>query len=445
MFVKLSIALSVRSVMNRAKLPLDDEYLLFLVDKHGSPLFAYAADQMSASYRELKDALGQDIDLFYSLKANPNISVCKHLEILGASFDVSSLSELQTVVFLNINPNRIIYTGSGKSRAELVSAVEYGVFCIVVESLEELTLLNHIGELHGKVVKVAIRLNSNSFRPHNDKHSNQFGVDASELRHIINNHKKLFYINVVGIHAHMGSRCLDPQAIINNVDLLLTMSNELFLEHSLPLEMVDVGGGFGVPYFREERAMDLEVLKSGLQQAVTKFRRNRPQTRIISESGRYIVSESGVYVCTALYTKTIGRENYIITDGGITSYYLPSDNINNNYANLSDRNFPVTVLCQKGIAHKPVNYTICGPTATPSDVLVRNLCLPRVVPGERIATGMSGAYGPTASLSNFLGKGYPAEIFVKDSKDYLIRKRDTPGDMLMKQHLYTEQDIQGAI
>jgi diaminopimelate decarboxylase len=402
-----------------------------LAEQFGTPMYLYDGDVITQVYGRLRELLDDSVDIFYSLKANPNVSVCALLRSLGAGAEVSSLTELVTAGRAGMAPQDTIFLGPGKSAEELAACVEAGIHAVVCESLEELAALDESAP--AGTTRVILRVNP-AFSTKGSRLSmggkpRQFGIDQELLMEAAPVLKGLRNVAVIGLHAYMGTRILDAANAVENTRGILAAAEELSAALDLPLGTVDVGGGFGVPYFDNESDLDLDATIVGINAVVADFRTRHPQTRLITELGRYLVGRAGTYVVRARYVKQSRGEWFVVADGG-TNHHMAAVGI----GSFVKRNFPIRSLSRPDAAPDR-EYTVTGPLCTPNDVVGKQVPLPEIRPGDLIGVDRSGAYGPTASPVQFLSHGYPAEVLVLDGTAHLVRRRDTVADLLDPQIL----------
>lgn len=402
-----------------------------LAQRFGTPTYVYDGATLRATYAGLRERLHPAVDLFYSLKANPNVSVAALLRSLGAGMEVSSLAELATARWAGARPEEIILLGPGKSAEELRTAVELGIRAVVCESLDEVAEVDALAS-SGRV-PVLLRVNpdfaTKGSRLAMGGKPRQFGTDQEILREAGQTLRALRHVDVLGIHVYMGTRILNAADIVHNTRGALAAATELSAAIGFPLRCVDVGGGLGVAYFDQESDLDLDATVDGVNAAVTEFRADHPECRIIMELGRYLTARSGTYLVRARYVKRSRGQWFVVTDGGM-NHHMAAIGL----GSFVKRNYPIRSLSHPD-APATEQYTITGPLCTPEDVLGRNVALPTVSPGDLLGVRRSGAYGSTASPGLFLSHGYPAEVLVLDGEAHLVRDRDTLADLLGKQHL----------
>ncbi|ARQ68470.1 type III PLP-dependent enzyme [Streptomyces marincola] len=399
----------------------------------GTPLYLYDADVLRSGYQRLRAALHPAVDIFLSLKANPNVSVCGYLGSLGAGAEISSMTELLTVRRAGIDPRNVIFLGPGKTRAELEACVQAGLYAIVCESLDEVRQVDEIAAAADRDVPVMLRVNPDfSARGTGltmGGKPRQFGVDVAQLRGARAALSGLRRVRVRGIHAYLGTRFLKAEDIVGNTEQVLATAAGLADDLRIPLDTVDFGGGFGVAYFDNEKDLDIESTVAGINAAVEPFVRAHPGVRLINELGRYLTAWCGTYVVRVLYVKESQGERFAIADGG-TNHHMAAVGV----GSFVKRNFPLRSLTRH--TDEPTGkYTVTGPLCTPNDVIGKKVLLPEVAAGDLLGVERSGAYGPSASPGHFLSHGFPAEVMVLNGEAHLIRDRDRSEDLLAKQHL----------
>ncbi len=405
-----------------------------LAEEYGTPLYVYDGDEITERFRGLRGALHPSLEVFYSLKANPNISICALLNTLGARAEVSSLTELVTARKAGVEPRDIIFLGPGKSRAELAACMDEAIYTIVCESVGELALINEVAAERGVVAPVALRVNP-SFAVKGSGLTmggkpRQFGTDEEQLFAETDLATRFPAVRLMGVQVYLGTRILSEDVVVENTTRILELAERLADKLGFPLEMVDIGGGLGVAYFDGERDLDVDVLAEKLNPVLDAFARRFPDTRMIMELGRFLVAVSGTYMVRVRYTKTSMGENFAVSDGG-TNHHMAAVGI----GSYVRRNFPIVALERED---EPTTeaWNVSGPLCTPNDLVGKKVPLPPLATGDLLGVQRSGAYGPTASPVHFLSHGYPAEVLVLEGRSHLIRERDDVTDMLARQRLY---------
>ncbi|WP_116245457.1 type III PLP-dependent enzyme [Nocardiopsis sp. FIRDI 009] len=405
-----------------------------LAEEFTTPLFVYEADVLERSHTQLRQALPDGVDIMYSLKANPNISVCALLGSLGAGAEVSSHTELVTALRAGVAPSDIIFLGPGKSDRELRECVDAGIAALVCESLEEVERLDALVTRRGSApFPVMLRVNP-SFTAKGQGLAmggkpRQFGIDEAVVRDAKRRLADLTGVRVTGVHAYMGTRFLDHTSVVGNTERILGLAESLAADLGIDLEAVDFGGGLGVAYFAGEDDPDMAGLGRGMHEVVADFRSRNPRCRLMMESGRFLTARAGTYVVRIREVKESMGELFAVADGG-TNHHMAAVGV----GSFVKRDFPVRHLDAPD-APATHRYSVTGPLCTPNDLIVKKAALPEVRPGDLLGIGRSGAYGPTASPGLFLSHGYPAEVLVHRGRAHLVRVPDTTEDLLGRQRL----------
>lgn len=405
-----------------------------LAETFGTPFYLYDGDALKDRMRALSEAFDPRLEIFFSLKSNPNVAICALLHAHGARAEVCSLTELLTARRAGVAPEDIIFLGPGKSREELAACLDEGVAAVVCESVQELAAIDELARDRGRRAPVALRVNpgfsvKGSGLTMGGK-PRQFGIDEAQLLDDTGLARRFPHVRLMGVQVYMGTRILSEQSVIENSARIFDLAERVSAALGFDLELVDIGGGLGVAYFDGERDLDLSVLASGLNPVVAGFADRHPHTRLVMELGRYLTAEAGTYVVRVRYVKTSLGERFAVTDGG-THHHMAAVGI----GSFVKRNFPMRLLSGAGEATGTQEWNVTGPLCTPNDTLAKKVRLPSVVPGDLLGVDRSGAYGPTASPVCFLSHGYPAEVLVADGQAHLVREPDRPADLLGKQRL----------
>ena len=406
-----------------------------LAREFGTPLYVYDSEVMARQFNGLRDRLHPAVEVFYSLKANPNISVCALLHSLGARTEISSLVELATVQAAGVPADQVLFLGPGKSEAEIEACLKADILALICESLEELALIDRTAERLGVTARVVLRVNpafsvKGSGLTMGGK-PRQFGIDEDVLLASTGLAAEHRSVRLTGVQCYLGTRFLSEETLIGNTARILDLAERVSARIGFPLELVDVGGGLGVAYFAGERDLDVEVLTDGINPVVEAFVERHPGTRLVMELGRYLVAQSGLYATAVRYVKESMGERFAIADGG-TNHHLTAVGI----GSPVKRNFPMRLLNRAGAAES-ARWNVTGPLCTPNDTIGKGVELPADIRGgDLLGVERSGAYGPTASPVFFLSHGYPAEVLVHRGEARLVRRRDAVEDLLTPQILH---------
>jgi diaminopimelate decarboxylase len=375
-----------------------------------TPFFAYDRGLLTARVNHVRTCLPAGIELGYAVKANPMPAVVQHLSGLVDAFDVASAGEMRTALDTTISPGRVSFAGPGKTDAELRQAVAAGV-TIEMESAGEAARVVRAGDRVGVRPRVAVRVNPDFAVKGSGMRmgggAQQFGVDAEQVPALLKDLAGAD-VQVLGLHIFAGSQCLNTdilcQAQRNAVELAVRLAEAA----PEPLRYLNIGGGFGIPYFDGDRPLDLRPIGDNLASLLTdRIAPNLPQARIAVELGRYLVGECGVYVTRVVDRKQSRGTVFLVVDGGLHHQLAASGN----FGQVIRRNYPLAVGNRMDEAAVET-VTVVGSLCTPLDLLGDKVALPPAEAGDLIVVFHAGAYGLTASPTGFLSHPVPAEVLV---------------------------------
>lgn len=382
-----------------------------LADRVGTtPFFAYDRRLITARVAYLRSVLPKDVKLSYAVKANPMPAVVQHMAGLVDAFDVASAFEMKTALDTVVPASNISFAGPGKTSIELVQAIAAGV-TIEMESESEASRIIEAGNRLGIRPRVALRVNPNyQVKGSGMKMGGgpqQFGVDAEEVPSLLGKLASAD-LDFLGFHVFAGSQNLHSdilcEALSRNVELLLELSGK----YGQSVRYLNLGGGFGIPYFEKDRALDLVPVGKRLAELVeTAIRPALPDAKIVIELGRYLVGEAGVYVTKVVDRKVSRGRVYLVVDGGLHHQLAASGN----FGQVIRRNYPI-VIGNKMKKLERETVSVVGCLCTPLDLLGDNVCLPPADVGDLVVIFQAGAYGLTASPTAFLGHPVPPEVLV---------------------------------
>ena len=409
----------------------------------GTPTYVYDGDWLVHNLRELRQALHPTLEVFFSLKSNPNRGVYDVLHSAGARAEVSSLAELRTVLEAGTEPGDVVFLGPGKSVQEIEACVEAGIYAVVCESFSELEQIEQAAGARGVRQRVLLRVNpalsiAGSRLTMGGK-PRQFGIDEAAVLEAGPKLAGLSHADVAGVHVYLGTRILDAEVVVKNTAYILDLAERIAAATGIRLDAVDIGGGLGVPYFEGESELDTAALAKELNPLLDRFASAHPGTRLIMESGRYLTATGGTYLMRVRHTKQSMGEYFAVADGG-THHHMAAVGI----GSFVKRNFPIELLSRRADPAEPNGpWNIAGPLCTPNDTIAKGVLLPPLRPGDLVGVRRSGAYGPSASPVYFLSHGYPAEVLVLGAKPYLVRRRDTVEDILGRQSTHPDLRLAG--
>jgi diaminopimelate decarboxylase len=381
-----------------------------LAERVGStPFFAYDRAQLSERVALLRATLPADIDVSYAVKANPMPAVVQHLSGLVDSFDVASAAEMRTALDTPMTADHVSFAGPGKTPTELTQAIAAGV-TIELESETEAERVAQIGARLEIRPRVAVRVNPDFQVKGSGMRMGggpqQFGVDAERVPALI---RWLAGADVefLGLHIFAGSQNLNAEILCEaqrkTVELALRVADEA----TTPLRYLNIGGGFGIPYFERDEPLDLAAIGDNLEGLMGGVvRPAMPDARVVVELGRYIVGECGVYVTRVVDRKESRGKTFLVVDGGLHHQLAASGN----FGQVIRRNYPVAI---GGYDSGPTEtVSVVGCLCTPLDLLAADADLPRADVGDLVVVFQAGAYGLTASPTAFLSHPAPVEVLV---------------------------------
>jgi diaminopimelate decarboxylase len=388
-----------------------------IAKQFGSPCYVYSRAYLEQRFTEYTEALaGQDHLVCYAVKANSNIAVLNVLARLGAGFDIVSVGELERVLAAGGKAERIVFSGVGKTAAEMRRALEVGIHCFNVESEAELERLNDVAADLGVHAPISIRVNPDvdaKTHPYisTGLKDNKFGIDIARAPEVYRRAASLANITIKGVDCHIGSQLIDTSPFLDALDRVLSLVDTL-ASMDISISHLDLGGGLGVRY-RDEIAP-----ATGDYIASIRARLGDRKVTLMFEPGRSITANAGVLLTTVEYLKLNEHKNFAIIDAAMNDMIRPS---------LYDAWMDL-------LAVKPRNdgtlrhYDFVGPVCETGDFLAqdRELC---IAEGDLLALASSGAYGFTMS-SNYNSRGRAAEVMVDGDQCHLIRARETVTDLM---------------
>ena len=374
-----------------------------------TPFYVYDKQLMSDRVNSLRSTLPEGIHLHYAMKSNPMPEVVQHFASMTDGLDVASGGELKVALATGIDPKNISFAGPGKSNNELKDAIEAGII-INMESEGEMERLATIARDLNTTPNVAIRVNPDfELKTSGMKMAGgpkPFGVDAERVPTMLQRVKELG-LNFQGFHIFSGSQNLKPEAIIEAQTKTFALALQLAEHAPSSIKWLNIGGGFGIPYFPGEQRLDLKPIADNLEKLLVEYKPKFPDAEIVIELGRYLVGEAGIYVAEVIDIKESRGETYAITNGGLHHHLAASGN----FGQVIRKNYPVCIGNRvNGTELSSIN--VVGPLCTPLDILADKYELPEVQLGDLVVVFQSGAYGFTASPHLFLSHPGPVEILV---------------------------------
>jgi diaminopimelate decarboxylase len=403
-----------------------------IAERYGTPFYLYDAGLISARAQAVRKALGTE--LAYSIKANPSLAVCQLIAAEeGVGAEVASAGELALALAAGFAPDDLLFAGPGKTDDELARLVAAGILADNVESLGEIDRLGAIAARARRQQGVSLRLNPElqllGAQMRMGGTASQFGIDEADLAEAVGRVKGHSSLVFRGIHVYTATQVFGVEPLLDHCRNILELGVRAAELAGGPLEVIDFGGGFGIPYFEGGEAFDLEGFGSGFRALLDTYRADPrlARCRFIFELGRYLVADAGVYVMRAIDRKTTRGKTFVVTDGGMNHHLTATGNM----GQVFRKAFPLLNLSRlDGAGGETV--TVTGPLCTPLDSFGEvQLAAPAI--GDLIGVLSSGAYGYSASNLGFLSHPTPAEVLAWRGETHLLRPAGQPEDVLKGQ------------
>ncbi len=395
-----------------------------LARQHTTPLFVYSkASMLSALAAYRKGFAGRKAQICYAMKANSSLSILKLFAQAGCGFDIVSAGELERVLVAGGSPSKIIFSGVGKTRAEMRRALEVGIQCFNVESEEELDVLSEVASSMGKVAPVSIRVNPNvdpKTHPYisTGLKGNKFGVSHERTVLVYQHAASLAGLKVVGIDCHIGSQITTTEPYLDAMDRILDLVTAIEAA-GIPIAHIDFGGGLGINYEGKQPPAADDLWKQLLAKLDA---RGFGQRHLMIEPGRSLVGNAGVCITEVLYLKPGEQKNFCIVDAAMNDLPRP--------AMYQAFHAIVPVQPREGLA---TSYEVVGPVCESGDWIGHDRDL-NIKSGDLLAVLSAGAYC-TSMASNYNTRGRAAEVLVDGSKASLISQRETAQDQMRREKL----------
>ena len=409
--------------IKNGELHAENVALSAIASQHGTPCYVYSKAALTQAFNDFSAGLiGTNHLVCFAVKANPNIAILNIFAKLGAGFDIVSGGELARVLAAGGDPQKIVFSGVGKTADEMRAALEAGIFCFNVESSSELKRLNGVAAEMGKIAPVSLRVNPNvdaKTHPYisTGLKNNKFGVAFDEAIAVYEAAAAMPNIAVHGVDCHIGSQITELAPFIEALDLILGLVNKLESK-GIYISHIDVGGGIGITYSDETPPAFATYAKAILDKLANK------NVKLLFEPGRALVGNAGVLLTKVEYLKASSKDseakNFAIVDAAMNDLMRPA--LYDAYHDI----VPVKPRKNTG-AGETTNYEIVGPVCESGDFLGhdRNLNLHE---GDLLAIMSAGAYGMSMA-SNYNTRGRAAEIMVNGDTCHVIRQREKIADL----------------
>ncbi|CAH0534732.1 Diaminopimelate decarboxylase [Vibrio stylophorae] len=395
-----------------------------LADTYGTPLYIYSRATLERHWHAFDQAVANHPHLIcYAVKANSNLGVLSVLAKLGSGFDIVSQGELERVIAAGGDPSKVLFSGVGKTEAEMRRALELGIKCFNVESEPELERLNAVAASMNLIAPVSLRINPDvdaKTHPYisTGMRENKFGISYDRAVDVYRRANELPHLKVTGMDCHIGSQLTEMAPFIDAADRLLDLIAELKVQ-GIVLTHLDVGGGLGVTYADETPPQPSEYASALLARLA-----NYPQLalELIFEPGRAIAANAGIMVTTVEYLKPTPDKNFAIVDAAMNDLMRPA---------LYQAWQKITpVVARQG---EPMLYDIVGPVCESSDFLGKDRPLV-IAEGDRLAVRSAGAYG-FSMASNYNTRCRPAELMVDGEQVHVVRRREQLAELWQHEHI----------
>jgi diaminopimelate decarboxylase len=400
-----------------------------IAEEYGTPFYLYDLNTIKERIYEVRKEFGDTVKLFYAVKANSNLEILKGIRDDVDGLDVSSGGEVEQSLLAGYDPARLSLAGPGKTRQELQEAIHRKIGIISVESLRELQDIRTIASEHGLRANIALRLNPRllikEFAIKMGGKATQFGIDEEDVAPAVDFIKRNeTSFNFLGIHIYAGTQCMSEEALARNLKNTLEIAAELQALYGLGCRLINLGGGFGVSYYEENKEINLTLVADRFSEAVKHHTTlTGTNARLVLELGRYLVADAGIYVARVVSEKKSRGEMFFILDGGMNHHLAASGNL----GSAIRKNYIVKNLSRPRAIKQTCN--LVGPLCTPIDLLARNVSIESPHLGDLVGILNSGSYAFTASPLLFLGHKTPIELLLVEDDIRIVRKRKKLTDL----------------
>jgi diaminopimelate decarboxylase len=381
-----------------------------LAQRVGStPFYAYDRQLLTDRVAQLRKDMPADLKIHYAMKANPMPAIVQHMATLVDGFDLASAGEMQVALDTTMPASEISMAGPGKRPAELMQAIAAGI-TINVESPNELETIAKLSEQSGIQAHVAVRINpAFELKASGMKMgggSKQFGIDEELLPEVLQRIKAL-NLDFKGFHIYSGSQNLKAESIIDAQQKSIALAIQLSPHCPSPIKKLNIGGGYGIPYFPGDTPLDTQQVGEALAHTMQAFKEVNPQAEVVIELGRYLVGEAGIYVTEVIDKKVSRGQIFLVVNGGLHHHLAASGN----FGQVIRKNYPVAIGNKMAVTSIE-NVNVVGPLCTPLDILADRMDLPTAEIGDLVVVYQSGAYGLTASPTAFLTQPFAQQVLV---------------------------------
>lgn len=396
----------------------EDVALADVAARAATPSYVYSSAEILKNFRAYDSAFGDlPHSICYSVKANGNLAILRLLAQAGAGFDIVSGGELHRVLKAAPDASRVVFSGVGKTAAEIEQALVAGIFVFNAESEPELALIDSLARRHGMKARVALRVNPDvDAATHayisTGRLAHKFGVDIFEADAVYDRARGLKNLSIEGVSCHIGSQLLDSRPLMEALDRVLDLVERLRL-CGFEIRHVDLGGGVGIAYKPEDSAPAIQQFVGQVRERVA-----CRGLHVLVEPGRSIVGNAGVLLTRVLYRKKTGDKEFVVVDAAMNDLIRPA---------LYNAYHEILPLRQRGPA--TLRADVVGPVCETGDFLARDREMQEALPGDILAIRSAGAYG-FAQSSNYNSRPRAAEILVDGAGWRIVRRRETYDDLI---------------
>jgi diaminopimelate decarboxylase len=401
-----------------------------LADTYGTPLFVYSTRTLLHHLSQIQRAFAALLPLIcYSLKTNPNLSICRLMSVNGAGFDVTSGGELFRAMKAGGSGDKIVFAGVGKTDEELRYGLENNVRMFNVESEAELLALAEVARGMNRRAAVALRVNpalppKTHVKTDTSVKGTKFGLDIDSVLEFAKKVVDHRHVRIVGLHMHLGSPILDTKPYREGLEKAAILVQQL-RDQGHPIESMNMGGGFGIHY-RKQEALPADAFADVIVPAVQAM-----ECKLILEPGRFIVGNAGILLSRVIYTKDSGGKNFVIQDAAMNDLIRPTlyESFHRIWPTEPAPGFPAPPDDFEADIAGTIKTDVVGPICESGDFLAKDRRLPPLKSGDLMATFSAGAYGMAMS-SNYNSRPRAAEVLVNGASHRLIRRRETFDDLI---------------
>ncbi len=405
-------------VWRNGELWIEDVPAARLAAEHGTPLYVYSRRHLEQQFRRLQTALAElQPTIHFALKSNGNLAITRLLARLGAGADIVSGGELEIALRAGVAPDRIAFAGVGKTRAEIEAALRAGIGVFTVESEPELVRISACAVALGRTTRVAIRVNpdvdpNTHVYTTTGRRETKFGVDLERAARAFELAASLPGLEIAGLHMHLGSPLADEQPYAEALDKVAPLCRRLAERHAT-FRVLDLGGGFGIPYRPRQAEFPLDAFAAAIIPRVRAL-----GLKLAIEPGRFLTGNAGVLLASVQYIKDNPFRKFVILDAGMSDLIRPPL-----YGAWHD------IRPVRPRAGTRIHVDVVGPICESGDFLGKDRWLPPLEEGDLVAILGAGAYG-MAMASNYNGRGRAAEILVDGARAGVVRERERVEDLL---------------